>query len=54
MNAFLLKVAINEMLELSKEKGDTEYNSKLTALSTSSITTYSSMHGRRIFRQDTV
>jgi cellobiose phosphorylase len=33
MNAFLLKVAINEMLELSKEKGDTEYNSKLTALS---------------------
>lgn len=33
MNAFLLKVAINEMLELSQAKGDSEYNAKLQQLS---------------------
>ena len=33
MNAFLLKVAINEMIELSKAKGDAEYNAKLEQLS---------------------
>ncbi|HAA42518.1 MAG TPA: glycosyl transferase, partial [Ruminiclostridium sp.] len=33
MNAFLLKVAIDEMIELSEEKGDLEYNKKLKELS---------------------
>lgn len=33
MNAFLLKVAINEMLELSQAKGDNEYYAKLQKLS---------------------
>ncbi len=33
MNAFLLKVAIDEMIELSEEKGDLEYNNELKELS---------------------
>lgn len=32
MNAFLLKVAIDEMIEISKEKGDLEYNEELKGL----------------------
>jgi cellobiose phosphorylase len=32
MNAFLLKVAIDEMIELSKEKGDFKYNEELKNL----------------------
>jgi cellobiose phosphorylase len=33
MNAFLLKVAIDEMIQLSNEKGDKEYNEQLKSMS---------------------
>ena len=35
MNAFLLKVAIDEMIELSKEKGDSKYNEELKVMAKS-------------------